>query len=75
MCISKVLPLPVAIQKATLFSSSNRYGSTWLGCYLAIVELLHLPVEIDQQRFRIAKIAVEIDLSEQQRQILKIFWV
>ena len=89
MCMSSVLPLPVAIQKASLLRSCCVNGSTRLAAGTAfpdassggrdegapLIEGLHMLVQPTKQRLWVAEVPVEVDLGEQQGQVLEVLGI
>ena len=70
-CISSVLPLPVALQKAS-FAGHRLIGLDLVAVAICRVELGNVGVQVGQQLVRVAEVAVEVDLGEEQAEILKI---
>ena len=76
-CISSVLPLPVALQKASLLSCGQASASSskrrdLVGLGLVGVVGGDLRVQRREQRLGIAEVAVEVDFGEEQRQVLEV---
>ena len=71
------MPLPVAIQKASLLSCGQASACLverrdLVGLGLVGVVGRDLRVQRREQRLRVAEVAVEIDLGEEQRQVLEV---
>ena len=71
-CISSVLPLPVAFQKASLRRSASFIGGIWSVSSLVGVELLDKGVQVGKQFLGVTEKPVQVDLREEQRQPLEI---